>query len=84
MSKLDRLATVLDSLVVYDFEGDEWTLDDMNPDAGWAIEKTVVKYLSSLKVPVPKPVFGDTSSIEAATRNRVIDDLLEIIEEGES
>jgi len=83
--KAQSLKDVLDSLIVYaGEEGDiEWTLSEIQEDASWDIAHLIIGYLNGLKVEVPKPVFGSYDAIKAATRNNVIDELIEIIAEGE-
>ena len=51
-------------------------------DASWDITNLITTHLESLKKQVPKPVFGDTTSIENAIYNKVIDDLVEDLNEG--
>lgn len=83
--KADGLSEVLDSLIIYGGEEGEieWTLAELNEDASWDIRHVITGYLKDLKVDVPKPVFGSDESVKAATRNNVIEELIEIIEEGE-
>lgn len=78
------LREVLDGIVIYGGEeGDEeWTLSEIDDGASWEIWALITDHLESLKKPVPKPVFGDTTSIENALYNKVIDDLMEDLSEG--
>ena len=64
-------------------EGDvEYTLLELQEDAAWDISIHITQHLESMKKSVPKPVFGDTASIENTMHNKVIDDLILDLQEG--
>lgn len=84
MGAYKSLSEALDGIVIYGGEEgeDEWTLGELEADASWDIRQVIVRHLETLRRPVPKPVFGDTTPVKNTQYNAILEELIQDIEEG--
>jgi len=81
MSK-PTLREIVNSTVIYDADEVEWTLEELNDDAADILIQPLITHLRALKKEIPKPKFGDTTSIQNSAYNAGIDQLIEDLTEG--
>ena len=82
-TKYLTLREVINNTCVYDSEGDDWKLEDIgDEDLADDITDEIIRHLNNLRKNVPKPVFGDTTSITNSAYNAGIDQLIEDLREG--